>query len=59
MNKLIKKEMKIFEIEYEIPPLRAIYSHGVYATDENTAIQRFKANNPKAKIRKIEVIYKS
>lgn len=43
----------IFKIEYEIPPLRAIYTHGVGADDKKTAIKRFKANNPKAKIRKV------
>lgn len=45
----------IFNIEYEIPPLRAIYHHGVDAPDEETAIKRFQANNPRAKIRKIEL----
>lgn len=48
----------IFKIEYEIPPLRAIYYHGVGAEDEETAIKRFKANNPKAKIRKVELYFK-
>lgn len=44
----------IFKIEYEVPPTRAIYTHGVGATDEGSAIKRFEASNPKAKIRKIE-----
>ncbi|GIN22565.1 hypothetical protein [Siminovitchia fordii] len=47
--------MVIYEFEYEMPPLRAIYRHGIYAVDEETAIKRFKANNPKAKIRKVKV----
>lgn len=45
----------IFKIEYEIPPLRAIYRHEVDACDEETAIKRFKVNNPRAKIRKVEL----
>ncbi|MCR6096872.1 hypothetical protein HXA31_20515 [Salipaludibacillus agaradhaerens] len=47
--------MVIYEIEYEIPPLRAIYSHGVGAVDEETAVKKFKANNPRAEIRKVKV----
>lgn len=49
-----ERVMKIFKITYQIPPLRAIYSHGVGAEDEETAIKRFKANNPKAKIMSVE-----
>lgn len=48
----------IFKIEYEIPPLRAIYSHGIDASDKEIAIKRFKANNPRAKIRKVEIYQK-
>lgn len=48
----------IFKIEYEMPPLRAIYSHGVGASDKETAIKRFEANNPQAKIRKVELYQK-
>lgn len=51
-------EEMIFKIEYEIPPLRTIYYHGIGATDEETAIKRFKANNPRAKIRKVELYQK-
>lgn len=47
--------MVIYEFEYEIPPLNKIYRHGVGAIDEETAIKRFKANNPRAKIRKVKV----
>lgn len=47
--------MVIYEFDYEISPLRAIYRHGVGAVDEKTAIEKFKANNPKAKIRSVKV----
>lgn len=46
----------IFKFEYVIPPSKTIHQHGVGACDKQTAIKRFKANNPKAKIRKVSEI---
>lgn len=47
--------MKVYEFSYEIPFTRAIYRHGVGARDEETAIERFKTNNPNAKILSVKV----
>lgn len=44
----------IFKFEYEMPPKRTIYFSGIDAINKKTAIKKFKANNPKAKIIKVE-----
>jgi hypothetical protein len=48
--------MKIVVVEYEIPPLRAIYTTAFedYGYSEAEVIELFLANNPRSKVRKVE-----
>jgi hypothetical protein len=48
----------IFTVEYEIPPLRAIYHSNVSGKDSEMAERVFKTNNPKAKIRNVKLYEK-
>lgn len=46
--------MKVFEIEYEIPPLRAIYHCECDAETEQEARDTFKREQPLGRIRKVK-----
>ena len=42
-----------YEIEYEIPPLRAIYNAEIVANSEESAVKCFRINKEKGRIRNI------
>lgn len=46
-----------FEIEYEIPPLRAIYTGSIIADNQEEAVTQFIKSKPNGTIRKINGIY--
>lgn len=48
-----KADLKVFNIEYELPPLRAIYHCECDAKDEEHAKSIFMAVRPDCRIRKI------
>jgi hypothetical protein len=48
--------MKNFDVEYEIPPLRAIYRWKCEAKNEQEAKALFKKENPLGRIRKFLTI---
>lgn len=46
-----------FEIEYEIPPLRAIYTGSIIAESQEDAVAKFIKSKPNSTIRKINGEY--
>jgi hypothetical protein len=49
--------VKTFYIEYEIPPMRGIFTEKIRTESEDKAKELFKLTHPKGKIRKIEGYY--
>lgn len=71
MMKRVMKEMKhtaselkralrqeVFEIEYEIFPLRSIYYMNVEAETEEEALEKFWASNPRGIVRSVNDVRK-
>lgn len=53
---LDREKENFFSVEYEIPPLRAIYWEGIRGKDEEAIRTLFHKNHPTAKIRKLGVV---